>query len=49
MEVMDQKRKLLKEANDKQWLHMFEHELEHPVCRLSPTADAPNTYTVEAF
>lgn len=48
MDVMDQKRTLLKEAADNDWLHLFEHEIDHPVCRLTPTEKADD-YTVSPW
>jgi hypothetical protein len=43
LETMAVKKSLLQEAVEKDWVHIFEHDLEMPVCKLSPT-ERPDVY-----
>jgi len=43
LETMDAKKALLDEAFRKNWLHLFEHDPDYPICRLE-AADKPGEY-----
>jgi glyoxylase-like metal-dependent hydrolase (beta-lactamase superfamily II) len=42
---MTAKQQLLAETTQKGWLHIFEHDPEHPVCRIEPTSEK-DTYAI---